>query len=267
MQCPGCQGEVLGWHFYCPDCRMQLRWTTGTSLMAYEIGKVELSDPPPSRKLPITLKAVAVSGVALAIIVTGISLSYRDANRHQNLTQNASVLTEPVALAEPVVNRLAARHAASTAAEQKPAEKADQPFAAESVPHEAQKPLAKPEPRAHDVQPDAPLIPQNAAPKSSATEAVKNVEINAELLNSAFDPRIGLLTIKSDTRARIYINGQFSGITPRTIRLLAGEHTITLSADGCDDWSRKIQLLGRQQMNIVAPLKKKAVTAQTDSSR
>lgn len=267
MQCPGCQGEVLGWHFYCPDCRTQLRWTTGTSLTAYEIGKIEPPEPRPSRKLPVILTAAAVSGVVLAIIVTAVNLSHRNAAPHQSLTQNAFVLAESVALAESVVKRPVARHAASTASERKLGEKAAQPLTPEHAPRESPKPLAKPEPSERDAQLDAAPAPQRAALKSTATETVKDAEINAEPLDSAFDPRTSLLTIKSDTRARIYINGQFSGVTPRTIRLLAGEHTITLSADGCEDWSRKIQLQGRQQMNIMAPLSKKAVTAQTDSSR
>lgn len=267
MQCPGCQGEVLGWQFYCPDCRTQLRWTTGTSLTAYEIGKPELSEPLPSRKLPVILAVAAVSVVVMTIIAIGASINHRNAVWHQSLTQNAAMLTESVALAESVVNRPVARHAAIAVSEQKLEEKADQPLAPQSAPRESQKPPTKLEPSEYSAQPDVAPASQSAAPKSTTTETVKSVEINAESLGSAFDLRMGLLTIKSDTRARIYINGQFSGVTPRTIRLLAGEHTITLSADGCDDWSRKIQLPGRQQMNIVATLSKKAVTVQTDSSR
>jgi len=267
MQCPGCQGEVLGWYFYCPDCRTQLRWTTGTSLTAYEIGKIELSAPPPSRKLPVILRVVAISGVVLAIIVTGVGLSQRSAERHESLTQNASLLPESVARAESVANRPIVRQAASAVSEPKPEEKTDQPVIPEKAPRELQKPPAALEPHVRNTQSEVAPVLQNAAPKAIATQAVKSAEINAESLGAAFDPRMGLLTIKSDTRARIYINGQFSGVTPRTIRLLVGEHTITLTADGCEDWSRKIQLQGRQQLYIVAPLNKKGVTAQTDSSR
>lgn len=266
MQCPGCQGEILVWQFYCPDCRTQLRWTTGTSLTAYEIGKPAPSEPPPSRKLPVILAAAVLSGVVLAVIVIS-DISHWTAVRHPSLTQNAALLTESVALAESVVNRPVVRHVASTVSEQKLEEKAVPPLAPQSTPRESRKPPAKLELSEHSAQPVVAPAAPSAAPKSTTTEPVKSVEINAEPLGSAFDPRMSLLTIKSDTRARIYVNGQFSGVTPRTIRLLAGEHTITLSADGCDDWSRKIQLQGRQQMNIVAALSQKTVTAQTDSSR
>ena len=263
MQCPGCQREVLGWHFYCPDCRAQLRWTTGTSLTAYEIGKMEPLDPPPSRQRHVILTAASVSSVMLVVIAIGVSISHRNAVRHQNLPQNDFMLTESVALAKPVVNRLVTRQAASTASERRLEEKADQLLA----PREPQKPPAQSEPSEREDEPNGAPASPRAVPKATVAETVKSVEIKAESLDSAFDPRTGLLTIKSDTRARIYINGQFSGVTPRTIRLLAGQHTITLSADGCDDWSRRIQLQGRQQMHVVVPLNKKAVTAQTDASR
>src|SRR2546421_6255275 len=152
MQCPGCQGEVLGWHFYCPDCRTQLRWTTGASLTVYEIGKVEPSDPPPSRKLPVILTTVALSGVALAIIVTGVSISYRDANRHQSLTQNASMLTESVVRAESIANRPVARHATSVVAEQKLEEGTAPSLIPEQTQNKPERPLAKLEPSERDTQ-------------------------------------------------------------------------------------------------------------------
>lgn len=65
-----------------------------------------------------------------------------------------------------------------------------------------------------------------------------------------------MLTIKSYVPARIYINGEFSGVTPRTVKLLAGEHTVTLVADGYQEWARKVKLSGQQQAGILASLKK-----------
>jgi hypothetical protein len=46
-------------------------------------------------------------------------------------------------------------------------------------------------------------------------------------------------------------------MTPRTVRLLAGEHTITMIADGYEEWTKTIRLNGRQQMGLMASLNKK----------
>ncbi|MCI0664731.1 MAG: PEGA domain-containing protein [Acidobacteria bacterium] len=67
----------------------------------------------------------------------------------------------------------------------------------------------------------------------------------------------GVVAINSYTQARIYINGQFSGTTPRTIRLSAGDHQIRLTADGYDDWTRRIRLKTKQQLGIMASMKRK----------
>jgi hypothetical protein len=81
------------------------------------------------------------------------------------------------------------------------------------------------------------------------------VEIGVEPLDPTLTQQTGLLTIKSYVPARIYINGQYSGVTPRTVKLLVGEHTITLMAEGYEDWTRKIQVKGRQQVGLLASLR------------
>src|SRR5262249_25683778 len=67
----------------------------------------------------------------------------------------------------------------------------------------------------------------------------------------------GLVVINSDVPAKLYIDGQFSGTTPRTVRMNAGDLQIRLIADGYDDWTRRIKLKNRQQLGITASMKKK----------
>ncbi|HWQ36147.1 MAG TPA: PEGA domain-containing protein [Blastocatellia bacterium] len=97
-----------------------------------------------------------------------------------------------------------------------------------------------------------------AVAAAPAPETESAAEISLEPLDKTLSHNTGLVTLNSYTRARIYIDGQYSGTTPRTVRLLAGEHSITLIADGYEEWSKKIRLNGRQQMGLMASMNKKA---------
>jgi hypothetical protein len=68
----------------------------------------------------------------------------------------------------------------------------------------------------------------------------------------------GLVTINSPVQAKIYINGQFSGTTPRTVRMNTGDYLIKLTADGYEDWTRRVQLKNKQQVGVAALMKKRA---------
>jgi len=64
----------------------------------------------------------------------------------------------------------------------------------------------------------------------------------------------GLLTISAYAPARIYIDGQYSGVTPRTVHLLAGEHQVRLVADGYVEWSSRVSVKKQQQMGVLASM-------------
>lgn len=54
------------------------------------------------------------------------------------------------------------------------------------------------------------------------------------------EPGIGELVIVSLVRsARVYIDGAFSGQLPRTVRILAGVHSILVTSDGYSAWGKK----------------------------
>ena len=65
-----------------------------------------------------------------------------------------------------------------------------------------------------------------------------------------------LLSINSIVTAKIYIDGQYSGATPTTIRLTAGDHQVRLIADGYDEWTRRVKLKSRRQTAIMASMRR-----------
>jgi hypothetical protein len=95
-------------------------------------------------------------------------------------------------------------------------------------------------------------------PQDLITDTSSGAELAVEPVGSTLSRNIGLLTVKSYVRARVYIDDQFSGYTPRSIKLNVGEHKLTLLADGYEEWSRNLRLKGSQQIGIMAALLKKA---------
>jgi hypothetical protein len=81
--------------------------------------------------------------------------------------------------------------------------------------------------------------------------------LGVEQIDAKSAGETGFVSVNSYTPARIYVDGQFSGVTPRTIRLTAGDHQIRLIADGYEDWTRRVRLKARQQVGIMASMKKK----------
>src|SRR5262249_37169380 len=67
----------------------------------------------------------------------------------------------------------------------------------------------------------------------------------------------GYVAIESYIPARIYVDGQFSGLTPRTVKLSVGDHLIRLIAEGYEDWTRRVKLKTHQQIGVMASMKKK----------
>jgi hypothetical protein len=94
---------------------------------------------------------------------------------------------------------------------------------------------------------------QTARPRTvreSPSLGIENIDIKPE-------SKIGYVAINSYTPARIYVDGQFSGLTPRTVKLTAGDHQIRLIADGFEDWTRRVRLKDLQQVGLMAAMKKK----------
>jgi hypothetical protein len=99
------------------------------------------------------------------------------------------------------------------------------------------------------------VIPAPPVPVARPAEAEPTLEV--ETTSVLLPANTGLVTIKSYVPARVYIDGVYSGSTPRSVKLLAGEHTINLLAEGYHEYSRKVKVSGQQQVGILASMNKK----------
>ena len=106
------------------------------------------------------------------------------------------------------------------------------------------------------IQREIPPAPEMTNVNSSNSELRLEVDSSAVVLQK----NIGLISINSYVPARIYIDGQFSGVTPRAVKLVAGDHHISLMADGYREYSRKVKVDGHQQIGMVASMTKKNTT-------
>ena len=261
MQCPDCRSEVLGWPVSCPHCQ--------TSLQSFS--NLTASEKPQALSLRLTraVRLILVT-IALVILATAVRLNYGGGKQ----TEGRSVLAQTKASPSPtplppstaIVPPDETRELATVerAASHAPP-KATAPIAG----RESTEPAAAPieEAGVHAAGADEAVPPKiNATKPASAAAEAAGEEIGIEPPDPTITDSLGLLTVKSYTRARIYIDGQFSGVTPRTIKLLAGEHSLSLMADGYEEWKRKVRLRGREQVGVLASMNKKAVTAELSSN-
>ncbi|MFZ4984754.1 MAG: PEGA domain-containing protein, partial [Blastocatellia bacterium] len=86
----------------------------------------------------------------------------------------------------------------------------------------------------------------------AGAEATPDVEI--QQVEAAPTDRTGIVSINCQVPARIYINGQYSGTTPRAVHLNAGEYQIRLVSDGYLEWNSKVKVRDRQQMGVLASM-------------
>jgi hypothetical protein len=82
--------------------------------------------------------------------------------------------------------------------------------------------------------------------KAEAAQAELNLptpDIVADL--PVLGPDVGELTIECSVQgARIYIDGSYSGVAPRTLRLRSGFHTILVLSPGYESWERRLYIPG-----------------------
>lgn len=100
-----------------------------------------------------------------------------------------------------------------------------------------------------------------AEPPSVAAPAVDNANLPQLTITgdlTSVPPVIGELTIEASVAgARIYIDGNYSGTAPRTVRLRAGVHTVLLIGDGYENWEAKLNLPGAKTAVVRVELQPK----------
>jgi hypothetical protein len=268
MQCPKCQAEFEDLHFYCPVCR--------TLISEYA------NDQERSRRGKLEEAGARLLNVfAGAFILGALVLMARAVEWNEFFTllkrEFGSVVEET---SKPEVER-APRTAAQTnrrpAVSSSPA-KINEPVRLErtpgiesvrALPQKIESLSPDDEPAQQVSNQEKPVTPANvetnqpaniqastSEPKPPEQPTVDEVKLGIEQIDGAKTGTTGVLVINSYTPARIYINGQYSGTTPRTIKLTAGDHQLRLIADGYEEWTRRVRMTSRQQVGIMASMKK-----------
>ncbi len=293
MKCPVCQDNFPGRRATCPTCQILLLPVQGETISELEAEVPENEQP---RSGLMTILRVMGLVIALIGLATVVRLNYVSGGRERDVKSKAgtkaattpavAVFTENQAREKVVVGKPEEASARSVDREKEklsdkksnllsariervaepsrsaPKDEADRKAPATRPENKNMKTASLsqvPDSVASSVT-SAVTIPPKAEPPAvgSAPEAEAGTEISLEPLDKTLSVNTGLVTLNSYTRARIYIDGQFSGMTPRTIKLLSGEHTITLMADGYEEWTKKIRLNGRQQAGLMASMNRKA---------
>lgn len=102
---------------------------------------------------------------------------------------------------------------------------------------------------------------QNIGFALSSADLISVVQRFYPTISTAYQPQtqtpdgFGTITISSvpDT-ADVYLDGQFVGNTPETLKLLVGPHTVKLKSPGNVDWERSIEILKDSQLNLKAEI-------------
>ena len=235
MQCPKCRIENAAGHAYCLNCCTELNRTASRVLRNAE--KAKRTQMQQGRVFQTGWRVVqlmlwAFCLFAVIVVVRGFNWSgvLRDINTTKTGIEADKSGKPNRAVPEPTRRK----------------------------PQNESKTKSKTPDEAGEVKETLLRFPTRV-PQDLVADTSSGAELGIEPVEAAFSPNIGLLTIKSYTRARVYIDGQFSGYTPRSVRLTTGEHKLILLADGYEEWGRSLRLKGNQQIGIMAALVKKAI--------
>jgi hypothetical protein len=286
MNCHRCQTSIKYWRTHCPQCGAQLL-PLPYSTISDSATSARGRRAPLVKAFRLSLLVVALVGLAVTAKLNSARSSGQPPQPSADSTRRASAAPSPTpAPASPAAEESGPPPPAVAEA---PAPTAPAPAARAAVPPPTEF-SAEPAAKAAAMNavatnaalsaPTAPPAPASAAPARPAETAAPKVESpqRADIampkvpsVTQSVEARAGLeveggavllsrhtalLTIKSYVPARVYIDGAYSGVTPRSVKLVAGEHTVTLVADGFQEWTRKVRLNGQEQAGILASLKK-----------
>lgn len=288
MKCQNCLREIATWHTYCPHCQTRVSPPT-YSIITHD--PTETLEQNSRRKLLRNTVHFTLFGIALIALAGVIRLNQPSASAPAKEIPGSQPENSAAAKLNPVTPDSVVTlpsPAPAPVGNENIEPKNSQPialFSAEVVAKAMNKPAPvvtipriKNEPPPQKIAVNSSLnegAPVDEAPPrklaalikspvatdiiNPAVTAKKEPEPNLELESSSanLNAKIGLLTIKSYVPARVYIDGTFSGVTPRSIKLLTGDHAITLMANGYHEYSRVVKVNGQQQIGILAAMNKK----------
>lgn len=269
MQCPKCRADVPEWHFYCSNCNALVSDARARAEKD-GTGVVERT----GQKVVKLLFAIFIGGL---IVLMARAVQWRDLAKlvSGDAARAAAVPAskkDQAGAAKPEKNALAKSNL--------PAESAEKPKRSPQLPAPQEKIAMAAQPTATGiaVSLEAPRVKAKSAPvlppasngqiALQATSGPKIIPPTSAAQKTEFRStsiakgqqqtvKIGFVEISSNTPARIYVDGQFSGRTPRVINLKAGDHQIRLIAEGYEDWARNVNLKTLEQMGIKAAMEKK----------
>ncbi len=292
MQCYNCNHTIAAWHSFCPHCQHRLQ---PISYSTISDTPTETLEDVSRRKLLRTILQFALFAVAIIAVASAIRLSSPKVTPAKqetaSLQPSLTPTVAPETTATPFVTETPKAVAAATSSAMNSASK-DSLAESQTISIFSQADLARitqNEPTVRvTVQPSQRVFPPqifvrtiptekkatkadealpknlakitketSAPPAPVAAPAVVEPSLELDAGSVALNPNTGLLSIKSYVPARVYIDGIFSGVTPRSVKLLAGDHVITLLADGYQEYARKVKVNGQQQMGILASMSKK----------
>lgn len=273
MKCHHCSHEVKLWQTFCPSCGSRQQ---GKSFSTIAEAPIPM-EPQPRRQLLRKTLQLALLALAIIVLASVTRFSLPQANPVVKDTAALAAPTPPPApppIASPAPVVLPPAAPPPVPAETKlmpinfltevmglrPTAKGAAPKLSPGIP--VQPKSAEAEVRTDDVlpqkarQPVAPAQPVlPAAPATAPPEADPNLEVDTA--HTLLQANVGLVSIKSYVPARVYIDGVYSGVTPRSVKLLAGAHNISLLAGGYHEYVRTVKVSGQQQIGILASLSKK----------
>lgn len=279
MKCHHCSHEVKLWQTFCPFCGSRLQHKSFSTITE---APVTLEQQSRRQLLRKTLQ-LALLAITVIILASVIRISPPQANplppvnaaskaALPALVPKVEVAASPVvpaAMPAPVIPpkvkaaaklqpidlmadvfeiRSAAKPATPKARPITVTAKKSQPALTvvdEALPKKVLKPIVL----------STPNSPATNLTTPAPVETEANLELDAS--RTLLQPNTGLVSIKSYVPARVYIDGVYSGVTPRSVKLLAGEHSISLMAGGYHEYTRTVKVGGQQQIGILASMSKK----------
>lgn len=268
MRCPKCQTDFPDWHFYCPNCRTQAQEYVPEANRSRGRNMLEKTGK-------LILELAIILFLIGAGVVIGRKINWKDVAAKFRGAEETSAPAKSERVTRPGVPAAPKRHAESEPAKSESPAKTASPQTAE--PASPGKPQPTPtvesvrqlSPKIEELQPAADSSSTNklgqestasrlAQPAGQSIPTAMKPTLGVEQAEQKLSGELGVVNINSYVPARIYVDGQYSGTTPRTVTLTAGNHHIRLMADGYEDWGRRVRLKSNQQVGVMASLKKKA---------
>jgi len=244
-RCPNCKSEVIDWHSFCQDCHTHIpSFAVPERPVSTYRGKVDRS---------WTTWLLIGGFVAGSSLIVG-TMDWRGLSQ---LLRGQTMTAEEVArVNESVREKLARRRVsrgrvgAATGAEISATDTLV--TAGTSVESASTPPALQPSIQPVAVERETPAATFASYGTKATPESAPDVEI--QQVEASPTDRSGIVSINCQVPARIYINGQFSGTTPRAIHLNAGEYQIRLVAEGYLEWNSKVRVRDREQRGVLASL-------------